>query len=59
MIDVNFEEKITEFFNERINAIKIKIDESKLDAEKFDDCIFEAYKHGFRDALQLADFLAN
>ena len=57
MIDANFEEKITEFFNQRIDAIKIKLDE--FDAEKFDDCIFEAYKHGCLDALQLAGFLAN
>ena len=59
MINEKLEEKFTEFINERIDAIKIKFDESKLDAEKFDDCIFEAYKHGFHDAMQLADFLAN
>lgn len=59
MIDEKLAEKFTEFINERIDAIKIKIDESKLDAEKFDDYTFEVYKHGFHDALQLAGFLAN
>ena len=59
MINEKLEEKFTEFINERIDAIKIKLDESKFDIEKFDDYAFECYKHGFRDALQLADFLSN